>query len=169
MRLARTAAAIASVLAPAVLALTVLPSFAQAARLQVVSSAPMRIAQAPHPVLPASDAQAVRATVEAQLAAMAADDSERAFGYASPALRRQFGDAQRFMALVRQAYPMVIRPAAAVFFVPLVDGAGVLQQVQLRDADGQLWLASYRLARQPDGIWRIEGCSVVADTARRST
>ncbi len=133
------------------------------------AQAPQRLAQAPQLSLSPADALSVKATVEAQLAAMADDDAERAFGYATPALRRQFGNAQNFMALVQQGYPMVIRPAAAVFFVPLPEGLGVLQQVQLRDPDGRLWLASYRLARQPDGSWRIEGCSVVADTARRST
>ena len=39
-------------------------------------------------------------------------------------LRRQFGDADSFMAMVRQGYPMVVRPASTVFFQPaLADGA----------------------------------------------
>ena len=121
-------------------------------------------------VLAAQDAKDVRAVVEAQLRAMAAGDAERAFSYAAPAIRAQFGDAQRFMAMVSGSYPMVIRPAATVFFQPTLDGDGnVLQVVQLRDGAGKLWRASYLLARQPGNAWRIAGCVVAADTPGRAT
>jgi len=117
-----------------------------------------------------ADAKAVRAVVEAQLRAMAAGDAERAFSYAGPAIQAQFGDAQRFMAMVAGSYPMVIRPTATVFFQPTLDSDGdVLQMVQLRDSAGKLWRASYLLARQPDGAWRIAGCVVAPDAAGRST
>ena len=120
--------------------------------------------------LASADAKAVRAVVEAQLRAMADGDAERAFSYAAPAIRTQFGDAQRFMAMVAGSYPMLIRPAATVFFQPTVDGDGdVLQVVQLRDAAGQRWRASYLMARQDDGPWRIAGCVVAADSAANAT
>ncbi len=120
--------------------------------------------------LATADAKAVRAVVEAQLRAMADGDAERAFSYAAPAIRNQFGDAQRFMAMVAGSYPMVIRPAATVFFQPTVDGDGhVLQVVQLRDASGKRWRASYLMARQDDGPWRIAGCVVVADSSAGTT
>lgn len=120
--------------------------------------------------LGSTEAQAVRATIEGQLRAMAEGDAERAFSYAAPAIRSQFGDAQRFMAMVAGSYPMVIRPAATVFFQPTVDGDGdVLQLVQLRDGAGKRWRASYLLARQADGAWRIAGCVVAADTSASTT
>ena len=120
--------------------------------------------------LTVKDAKDVRAVVEAQLRAMAAGDAERAFSYAAPAIRAQFGDAQRFMAMVAGSYPMVIRPAATVFFQPTLDADGdVLQAVQLRDAAGKLWRAAYLLARQAGGTWRIAGCAVSADTPGSAT
>jgi Domain of unknown function (DUF4864) len=120
--------------------------------------------------LASADAKAVRAVVEAQLRAMADGDAERAFSYAAPAIRAQFGDAQRFMAMVAGSYPMVIRPATTVFFQATVDGDGdVLQVVQLRDNAGKRWRASYLLARQTDGAWRIGGCVVAADSAASAT
>lgn len=149
--------------------LLALTTTGHAADAAVEAPASVRAVPTRNAALALADSKAVRATVESQLAAIAIGDADRAFAFATPELRRQFGNAGNFMALVRQAYPMVIRPAAAVFFVPLPDGNGVLQQVQLRDAGGRLWLASYRLSRQPEGAWRIEGCSVVADTWRRST
>ncbi len=117
----------------------------------------------------AADARAVREVVEAQLKALAVDDAVRAFSYASPTIRSQFGDAANFMAMVQAGYPMVLRPAATAFFQPeAIDGA-VLQVLQLRDRAGKAWLASYTLQRQPDGRWRINGCVVQADTGKSST
>jgi len=117
------------------------------------------------------DARAVRKVVQAQLDAFAADDAERAFSYASPAIRAQFGDASRFMAMVRGSYPMVVRPTAALFFLAQVDrGTGgaqptVTQAVQLQDDGGRLWMATYLLERQAGTGWRISGCVVVADSS----
>ena len=119
--------------------------------------------------VPTADARAVREVVEAQLKALAVDDAVRAFSYASPTIRSQFGDAAHFMAMVQAGYPMVLRPTATAFFQPeAIDGA-VLQVVQLRDRAGKAWLATYALQRQPDGRWRINGCAVQADTGKSST
>jgi hypothetical protein len=110
-----------------------------------------------------SDARAVRAVVQAQLDAFAADDAERAYAYASPTIRNQFGDAATFMAMVRSGYPMVIQPASVAFFQPAsVDGV-VLQKLQLRDSAGRLWLATYQLEQQAGVGWRINGCVVTPD------
>jgi hypothetical protein len=110
-----------------------------------------------------AEARAVRAVVQSQLDAMAADDAERAFSYATPGIRSQFGNAQRFMAMVRQGYPMVIRPASVAYFRPEAVEAGVVQVVGLRDAAGQAWLVAYQLERQPDASWRVSGCVVQPD------
>jgi hypothetical protein len=122
--------------------------------------------------VPPPDARAVREVIEAQLKALAADDAVRAFSYASPTIRTQFGDAATFMAMVRSGYPMVLRPAATAFFQPeAADGAGmqVVQVVQLRDRAGRAWRATYEVQRQTDGHWRINGCVVQADTGKSST
>jgi Domain of unknown function (DUF4864) len=116
-----------------------------------------------------ADARAVRSVVQAQLDAFAADDAERAFSYASKSIRAQFGDALSFMAMVRAGYPMVMRPASVVFFLPRLDGGAVRQSVQLRDGAGRLWLATYQLARQAGAGWRIHGCVVVPDSGKSST
>lgn len=119
--------------------------------------------------LAAPDARAVRQVVEAQLDAFAADDAGRAFSYASAALQAQFGDASRFMAMVRGAYPMVVRPAAVSFFQAQAQAGTanvVAQAVQLRDHEGRLWLATYLLERQAGDGWRISACVVAADSGK---
>jgi hypothetical protein len=122
----------------------------------VVSAAAQTLAQ---PAAPA-DARAARTVVAAQLDAFASDDAERAFSYAAPAIRTMFGTPERFLAMVRSGYPVVYRAAGATFLVPLRVGAELVQGVHLTDADGAVWLATYRLERQADGAWRIKGCDV---------
>lgn len=116
-----------------------------------------------------TDAAAIRHTVQSQLAAMAAGDAERAYAYAAPGIRQQFGNAATFMAMVRSGYPMVIKPAATTYFVPVPAPDGATQQLRLQDGAGGMWLAHYALVRLADGSWRIAGCNVTPYAAGRST
>ena len=108
----------------------------------------------------ATDAQAIRAVVQAQLDAFAADDANRAFALAAPKIREQFGDADTFISMVRSGYPVVYRPASTEFMVPQWVAGEIIQSVRMTDDRGTLWLASYVLQRQPDKSWRIAGCAV---------
>ena len=109
------------------------------------------------------DAHAIRAVIEAQLQAMAEGDATRAFSYASPSVRMQFGDAPSFMTMVRQGYPMLIRPSSTLFLRPEAVEDAVVQTVHLRGEDGRPWRATYLLQRQKDRSWRINGCMVEPD------
>lgn len=111
------------------------------------------------PVSP-TDAQAVRGVVQAQLEAFASDDAKRAFSYAAPSLREMFVSPDRFMAMVRGGYPVVYRPASVTFLSPVWFQGVLFQGVHLTDTEGALFLATYRLERQPDRSWRISGCDV---------
>jgi hypothetical protein len=109
------------------------------------------------------EARAIRAVIESQLTAMAAGDAVHAFALASPSIRLQFGDAPTFMRMVREGYPMLIRPAAVSFLRPETVRTGVKQTVHVQDTDGRNWLASYHMIKQGDGSWRINGCYVRVD------
>ena len=118
------------------------------------------------------DARAVRQVVEAQLDAFAADDAARAYAHASAAIQAQFGDATRFMAMVRASYPMLVRPVAVSFFQAQAElGApgAVTLPVQMRDREGRIWKAIYLLERQTGAGWRISGCVVTADNGKSLT
>jgi uncharacterized protein DUF4864 len=120
------------------------------------------------PDVKAADAKAVRALIEAQLAAFAADDAERAFSYAAPSIRALFVTAERFLAMVREGYPVVYRPASVTFLKPEWIETKLIQRVQMTDAAGAPWMVVYELERQPDKSWRIAAC-VAARGAARST
>jgi hypothetical protein len=117
---------------------------------------------------PLSDAETrrMRAVIEAQLRAFAADDGELAFSYATRELRQQFGSAERFMAMVRGSYPVVYRPSAVRFLLPERIEQQVLQAVQMTDAEGKPWLALYQMQLQADQGWRIAGCRIVENRGR---
>lgn len=116
--------------------------------------------------LSAADARQVREVVRAQLAALAADDAEKAFSYAAPNVRKSLVSAANFMAMVRNQYAVVYRPAAVVFLKPEGGADEVVQRVQIVDANAVPWLAIYTLQRQKNKHWRISGC-IVAGTSGR--
>jgi len=116
--------------------------------------------------VPDVDSRAARAVVGAQLEAFAKDDAKRAFSYAAPSIRAMFGTPERFLAMVRAGYPVVYRAAGVTFLVPVHVDADLAQGVHLTDGAGTLWLATYRLERQPDGSWRIAGCDIQPATGK---
>jgi hypothetical protein len=114
-----------------------------------------------------ADAKAVRAVVEAQMKAFAADDAKRAFSYAAPNIHDMFGTPDNFLAMVKSAYPMVHRPSSVAFQRPeLQDSGAVFQRVQITDSSGSSWVATYALDRQKDKSWRISGCVVEQNKGR---
>ena len=112
------------------------------------------------------DARGVRAVILAQFDAFSADDAKRAFSYATPKLREMFGTADRFIEVVRAAYPAVYRHETVAFLKPELAEGSLVQGVHLTDAEGVLWLALYRLERQRDKSWRISACQLVAAQGR---
>ena len=108
----------------------------------------------------------VREVVQAQLAAFAVDDAAKAFSYAAPNVRKSLASAELFMALVRDQYGVVYRPASVAFMKPVWHGDMVLQPVQMSDAEGAAWLATYTLQRQKNKQWRITGCFVQSTNGR---
>jgi hypothetical protein len=113
-----------------------------------------------------ADTQKIRGVIQAQLAAFAADDAKRAFAYAAPKIREMFGTPERFMAMVREGYPVVYRPASVDFLKPEVVDGTVFQAVEMADASGALWVAVYMLERRRKGGWQISGCEVLPRQGR---
>ncbi len=109
-----------------------------------------------------AERQAIVAVISAQLAAFQRDDGTGAFAYASPTIRRKFGTAENFMAMVRSGYRAVYRPAEVAFLETRVVGGMTVQLVHLLGPDGRSVVAAYEMQRQPDGSWRINGVVLLA-------
>ena len=108
--------------------------------------------------LSATDAQRIIATVQGQLDAFAQDDAEKAFSFAAPNIRSLMVNADNFLAVVRNQYRVVYRPASVVFIKPQGQRNNAVLRVQMTDSDGDPWLATYSLERQSNTTWRITGC-----------
>jgi hypothetical protein len=115
-----------------------------------------------------ADAQSIRTVIEAQLAAFSADDAQAAFSFASDGIRKTFSTAENFLAMVKASYPVVYRPASVLFLDPEKVADEIMQGVEMSDDTDRLWLAIYRMQRQPDNTWRIDGCVLKSLPGSRS-
>jgi len=79
----------------------------------------------------------------------------------SPGVQRTFGTAERFLDAVRVSYRAVYRPASVSFLELVVMSGDVVQQVQVTDRSGSVWVAYYAMQRQRDGSWRTNGCHLI--------
>jgi hypothetical protein len=111
---------------------------------------------APSPV----DAAAIRAVISHQLGAFLHDDGNAAYGDASPTIQALFHDPDTFMEMVRTGYQSVYRARGVEFRdLGMVDNR-LIQQVYMTGPDGIPVLALYQMQKQPDGSWKINGCSI---------
>ena len=106
------------------------------------------------------DALAIHAVVADQLDAFTRDDARRAFSMATTRIREQFGTPEKFINMVRSAYPVIYRRQAVQFEKPEIVAGEVIQPVRMTDEEGRAWIALYPMQRQPDGSWRINGCQL---------
>jgi hypothetical protein len=115
---------------------------------------------------PAADWDRIRSVVTAQREALVAGEGERAFAFATPALRRQYGSAEAFMRMVRSGYQALVDAR----YVELLEGAVIegstIQPLRLVMPDGAVLVALYTMERQRDGSWRIAGCVIAPSTVR---
>ena len=105
--------------------------------------------------------QQVRALIERQLDAFAHDDAAAAYALAAPSLKTVFTDADSFLKMVRTSYAPVYHHRSVDFGQTDVEGDNVSQVVTIIDNDNVVWKALYKLARQPDGQWLINGCLLI--------
>ncbi len=106
----------------------------------------------------ASDRQAIRSVITAQLDAFQADDGLQAFHYAAPTIRQQFKTVENFMHMVKTAYPAVYRPRSVMFSQLFTLQGQPAQTVLLMAPTGHIVKAIYVMQHQPCRDWRIAGC-----------
>jgi hypothetical protein len=117
-------------------------------------------ARADDPAVSPADATAIRAVITDQLGAFLRDDGAAAYADASPTIQTLFHDADTFMQMVRTGYQSVYRARGVEFRdLGMVDSR-LIQQVYMTGPDGIPVLALYQMQKQPDGSWKINGCSI---------
>ena len=125
-----------------------------------------RLAVAAEARLSRGDWQAIRKAISEQLAALKAGNADKAFGYASPGIRAQFGDAATFIAMVREAYsPLLLARYTEFLEGAVIDGV-VVQPLRLIAPDNTVQVALYTVERLSGGGWRITGCQLAPSTVQ---
>ncbi|MDH3658869.1 MAG: DUF4864 domain-containing protein [Alphaproteobacteria bacterium] len=115
-----------------------------------------------------ADRTAIRQAIRGQIEAFKADDADLAFSFATPMIRHRFGNASRFVAMVKRGYRPVYRPRQ-IEFTDLLDVRGKpTQRLVVIGPDNGVFSAYYLMERQPDGSWRISGC-IIRPIGDRST
>lgn len=111
--------------------------------------------------LPAADRSAIQGVITRQIDAFRHDDADAAFALASPGIQSQFGTPERFLDMVRRAYPAVHRPRVVEFTALRLSEGAVVQDVELVGPDGAFELARYTMERDSASVWRIAACTLV--------
>ena len=104
----------------------------------------------------------IRDVIARQLEAFRRDDGETAFSFAAPGIRNVFGTVDNFMSMVRNGYQPVHRWRSYAFREIRLVEDWVIQKVHIEAQDGSSVTAFYVMEKQPDGTWRIAGCSLGA-------
>jgi Domain of unknown function (DUF4864) len=136
-------------------------------RTGIVSLLGLMFAFVASPALPddaAAKGAPARALIERQLDALAHDDGAAAYALASPGIKTMFADSDTFLAMVRKNYAPVYRHQSVEFGQSDVQGDEISQILTIVDNDNVVWKALYKLARQPDGSWLINGCVLIKST-----
>ena len=109
------------------------------------------------------DRATIQSLISGQIDAFRHDDGTAAYGFASPTIQGYYPTVDAFMGMVKNGYLPVYRPQS-VTFGPLVESeVGALQKVFITGPDGKSYIAVYSMQRQPDGTWKINGCSLMED------
>jgi len=108
-----------------------------------------------------ADLVEIRGVINRQIDAFRRDDASGAFALVSPGVQSSFGTPERFLDAVRMAYRAVYRPSRVAFLDLMVISGDVVQQVQVTDREGGVWVAYFSMQRQEDGSWRTNGCHLV--------
>jgi hypothetical protein len=109
-----------------------------------------------------TDGREFQRIITGQIEAFRVDDSLAAYSYAAPAIKRIFPSPEIFMQMVRNGYPPVYRPQSFSFgrITDEMNGRPT-QRVTIVDAKGKAWIALYAFEKQPEGGWKIIGCTLV--------
>lgn len=108
------------------------------------------------------DSMAIQNVIAAQVAAFRRNDAIEAYGYASPSIQAKFPSPDIFMKMVRNGYRAVYRPQSFEFREVSVTSGQIVQEVLFIGPDGRPAIALYKMQKQEDGGWRINGVQLLA-------
>ena len=112
--------------------------------------------------LPPEAATQFQSIISGQLEALKADNGNVAYSFAAPVVKQIFPNVESFMSMVQRGYPPVYHNKGYEFGTLGIDALGrPVQQVKITGLDGEHYVAAYSMQQQPDGSWKISGCTLM--------
>jgi hypothetical protein len=108
---------------------------------------------------------AAQSVIQSQLEAFQRGDAEGAFALASPDLKATYSTSGNFMESIRSGNTPFFSRCITEFDDFVVDGDAAAQNVTVIDDGNSVWNVIYKLARQPDGTWLIDGVLLIKSGA----
>jgi hypothetical protein len=109
-----------------------------------------------------ADKTAFKDVITNQLEAFKSDNGQLAYSFAAPVVTNIFPTVENFMTMVKRGYAPVYRNSNYSFGMLTTDSQGrPAQHVTITAIDGKRYEAVYAMERQPDGKWKIAGCSLM--------
>jgi hypothetical protein len=131
-----------------------------------VSATPTAASAAPpHAFMQPAGSVEARAIIERQLDAFKRNDADSAFALASPGLKETYSNPHNFMESVRSGETPFFKRRMTEYHDFVAAGDDAAQSVVLVDDDSYVWTVVYKLSRQPDGSWLIDGVVLVKSDA----
>jgi hypothetical protein len=109
----------------------------------------------------ADEVATAQSVIRSQEQAFSRDDAAAAYSHAAPGIKQIFPQAEIFMQMVREGYAPVYRHRSFEFGEARAADGAIAQRVHIIDANGDAWEALYTLEREPDGSFKITGCSLL--------
>jgi hypothetical protein len=126
---------------------------------------PLGSASAMAETLTPVDVKKIQEVVKSHLEALAEDDAAQAFESATSATRVELGSPENFLQLIREEYTPIYRSRHPIFSAPEVIAGDTIQVVRITDETNHVWVALFRMERDADRSWKIDGCELLETTS----
>ncbi len=122
-------------------------------------------AAAKQPEPPKDKSREIRNAIEQQLAAFQRDDAEAAFSFTSSRISNLFRTSANFVAMPKSQYRAVYRYRPVTFPSPRPSKATCCNRLGCCAPDNVPVAAVYKMQRQNDGAWKIDGCELARSSS----
>lgn len=124
--------------------------------------------QTPSPAIPArlDGVDPIHKIINSQLKAFRHSDPAGAYRYASDAARLKYGSAKQFFVMMRNACGALPSHVSFSFLERSEIGGKALQKIEFLNSDGSTSTGFYRLVKNADNSWAVDGCLMLESNAQ---
>lgn len=110
----------------------------------------------------------IRASIRGHIRALTARDADAAYDILTPLVKDYYNDSNSFLKVLTSQLKPLANARSFAFAEIAREDTQAVQSVVLIDPEGREWIAEFRLERQGDGRWAIQGCQVERAAGRQT-